>query len=163
MRYGEAGSYPSGYYMGAPYGDRSPYYGERPLPMPREQDRRGTEPDGKRKEQTTPERSRTRSGTGEEEAKPPSDQARGPAAATIVVSLPADAKLMIEDQATRSTSDLRTFISPPLEPGKEFEYTLKAELSRGGRAQTTTTKLTIRAGEESFVTLEFPGVGVARR
>lgn len=162
MRYGYGDAGPSGYYMGAPSGDRSGYYGERPLPMPREQGQQGTESDRNRRDQTTPPRPGTRSGT-EEEAKPQSDQARGPAAATIVVSLPADAKLLIEDQATRSTSDLRTFLSPALEPGKEFEYTLKAELSRGGQAQTTTTKVTIRAGEESFVRLEFPGAGIARR
>ncbi len=128
--------------------------------MPREKEQRGTESDRNRQEQTNPDRSRPRPGT---DTPDKNDQARGPAPATIVVSLPADAKLTIEDHATSSTSEMRTFVSPPLEPGKAFEYTLKAELSRGGQAQTTTTKVTIRAGDESFVRLDFPGAGVARR
>jgi uncharacterized protein (TIGR03000 family) len=84
------------------------------------------------------------------------------APATIVVRLPVDTKLTIEGHATRSTSALRTFTTPPLEPGREFEYTLKAELTQAGRTQTTTTQVTVRAGEETFVTIEFPRA-VARR
>jgi uncharacterized protein (TIGR03000 family) len=108
----------------------------------------------RRKEQKTPERKQPRNE--QEEETPPREQTGRPAPATIVVRLPADAKLSIEGQATKSTSELRTFTSPPIQPGKDFEYTLKAEVNRGGRAQSTTTKVTVRAGQETFVTLERP-------
>ena len=49
-----------------------------------------------------------------------------PAPATIIVSLPADATLTIDDAATVSTSSLRVFTSPILPNGRDFHYTLKA-------------------------------------
>jgi uncharacterized protein (TIGR03000 family) len=85
------------------------------------------------------------------------------APATIVVSLPADAKLSIDDAVTTSQTATRVFTSPALEKGKEFSYTLKAELLRDGRAVTTSERVTVRAGQETRVTLQFPAVSVAQR
>ena len=53
-----------------------------------------------------------------------------PAPATLIVSLPADAKLTIDDSPTASTSAERTFVSPTLKPGQDYNYTLKAEMVR---------------------------------
>jgi uncharacterized protein (TIGR03000 family) len=86
-----------------------------------------------------------------------------PAPATIVVSLPAEAKLLIDDHATTSTSTLRRFASPPLEPGKEFHYTLKAEMVRDGSTVVATKQVSVRAGQETRVTLDFPSASVASR
>jgi uncharacterized protein (TIGR03000 family) len=85
------------------------------------------------------------------------------APATLVVTLPAEAKLLIDDKATVSTSGTRVFASPTLEPGKEFAYTLKGELVRDGRTFTTTKEVIVRAGEEIQVQLEFPTVSVAQK
>ena len=85
-----------------------------------------------------------------------------PASAVIVVSLPADAKLTIDDQATTSTSDHRVFISPGLPTGKDFTYTLKAEISVNGKPTVVSQVVTVRAGEQSQVTLTAP-TGVAER
>ena len=85
-----------------------------------------------------------------------------PTAATIVVSLPADAKLMIDDQPTTSTSDHRVFVSPSLTAGKDFTYTLKAEIAVNGKPMVVSKVVTVRAGEESQVTLAAPA-GVAER
>lgn len=76
-------------------------------------------------------------------------EVRGPAPATITVSLPADAKLMIDDTATRSTSATRTFVSPSLTPGQEYHYTLKAEIVREGRTLSAMERVTVRAGEDT--------------
>jgi uncharacterized protein (TIGR03000 family) len=84
------------------------------------------------------------------------NQTTGNAPATLVVHLPADARLIIEGEPTRSTSDVRTFESPPLTPGKTYRYTLKAELRRGGENVETTKNVEVRAGQESQVFLEFP-------
>src|SRR5438552_1167959 len=46
--------------------------------------------------------------------------------ATLVVTLPAEATLIVEDQPTSSTSSERVFQTPALELGKEYVYTLKA-------------------------------------
>jgi len=84
------------------------------------------------------------------------------APATIVVSLPADAKLLIDDAATTSTAALRTFESPALEAGKDHHYTLKAEIVRDGKSVTATKRITVRAGEETRVELALPVASVAQ-
>jgi uncharacterized protein (TIGR03000 family) len=85
------------------------------------------------------------------------------APATIVVSLPVDAKLTIDDMPTKSTAATRVFSSPALEPGKEYFYTLKAELTQDGQKVSTTKRVSVRAGQESRVTLAFSGESVASR
>lgn len=82
--------------------------------------------------------------------------------ATIVVTLPADAKLSIDDMATSSTSATRVFVSPTLPAGKDFTYVLKAEVTREGKTMTTSKVVTVRAGQESRVSFEFP-MTVAQR
>ncbi len=77
------------------------------------------------------------------------------APATIVVSLPAEAKLTIDDVATKSTSTTRVFASPVLENGKDYVYTLKAEMDKDGKTVSTAKQVTVRAGQETRVTLEF--------
>lgn len=81
--------------------------------------------------------------------------------ATLVVSLPEDAKLTIDGESTSSTSAQRVFVSPALELGKEYEYTLKAEVLRDGKTQIATAKVTVRPGETSQVELKVPAAGVA--
>jgi uncharacterized protein (TIGR03000 family) len=92
-----------------------------------------------------------------------SDEVSAAAPATLVVSLPADAKLTIDDTATISNSASRVFVTPALETGKEFRYTLKAAIVRDGQSLTTTKLVTVRAGEETRVALEFPLASVAQR
>jgi len=86
-----------------------------------------------------------------------------PAPAAILVSLPAEAKLVIDGYVTSSVSANRVFTSPALEPGKEFSYTLKASIVRDGQQVTTTRTVPVRAGETTRVTLEFPVADVAQQ
>jgi uncharacterized protein (TIGR03000 family) len=79
------------------------------------------------------------------------------------VSLPADAKLTIDDAATVSTSATRVFTSPALPVGQEFHYTLKAEFVRDGKTAASSKEITVRAGEETRVNLEDSTAGVASR
>ncbi len=86
------------------------------------------------------------------------------APATIVVSLPADARLSIDDAATTSTSVRRVFVSPELNPGREYHYTLKAEWVRDGKPVVVSKTVTVSAGNETKVTIEAEGLaGVASR
>jgi uncharacterized protein (TIGR03000 family) len=83
--------------------------------------------------------------------------------ALLVVRLPADAKLMIDDYVAQSTSPVRTFITPPLEPGKEFSYELKAEAIRDGHQVSATKRVVVRAGQETRAILDFQEGAVSRR
>ncbi len=75
------------------------------------------------------------------------------APATIVVTLPADAKLTIDDNLTTSTSASRVFATPALDAGKEFHYTLKAEIVRDGKKLTATERVTVMAGAQTSIAL----------
>jgi uncharacterized protein (TIGR03000 family) len=83
--------------------------------------------------------------------------------ATILVSLPADARLTIDGNPTTSTSSERTFVSPALPQGQQFQYTLRAEIIRDGRTIAETQQINVRAGEETRVGFNFSSTGVASR
>jgi len=85
------------------------------------------------------------------------------APATIVVSLPADARLTVDGNATRSTSDRRTFVTPALESGETYMYTLRAEVVVDGQASVQTQEVAVRAGQTTDVTFNFTSQGVASR
>jgi uncharacterized protein (TIGR03000 family) len=86
----------------------------------------------------------------------------GPRAATVV-NLPADARLLVDGQATRSESARRVFETPALETGKEFYYNLQAELVRDGKTEVITQRVLVRAGESTEVRLDLPTTSVAAR
>jgi uncharacterized protein (TIGR03000 family) len=82
---------------------------------------------------------------------------------TLIVDLPADAQLTIDGAATVSTSETRVFVSPPLQLGNDYSYTLTATVTRDGEAQSVTQEVTVRAGEETRVTLPIPAGVVAAK
>jgi uncharacterized protein (TIGR03000 family) len=73
--------------------------------------------------------------------------------ASLLVTLPEDAKLTIDGRATKETSGTRLFITPPLETGWDYQYQLRAEIIRDGQRRALTQKVTIRPGEETRVNL----------
>jgi uncharacterized protein (TIGR03000 family) len=85
------------------------------------------------------------------------------APATIVVSLPNEAKLMIDGVATTSTSARRVFVSPELNPGQDYHYNLKVEFVQDGKKVELTKKVTVSAGNESTVSFEATEPSVASR
>jgi uncharacterized protein (TIGR03000 family) len=85
------------------------------------------------------------------------------ASAILIVNLPAEAKLIIDENATQSTSGTRRFTTPPLEPQKDFYYTLKGQLVRDGQALTASRRVRVRAGEQTEVTLEFPAATLSAK
>jgi uncharacterized protein (TIGR03000 family) len=98
-----------------------------------------------------------------EEKKKSEEEASTNAPATIVVTLPAEAKLTVDGNATRSTSDRRTFTTPALEAGETFVYTLRAEIIRDGQVAAQTQEVTVRGGETTNVSFTFASQGVASR
>jgi uncharacterized protein (TIGR03000 family) len=85
------------------------------------------------------------------------------APATIVVTLPENAKLTVDGYVTRSTTAERTFVSPALEQGANYSYTLTAEVVREGRTVVETQRVNVRAGETTRAAFNFTQEGVASR
>jgi len=93
-------------------------------------------------------------------AKLSADEPSG-AAATIRVALPDDATLTVDGQATRSGSAIRWFVTPPLESGKRYFYSFRADFVRGGKTIAVEQKVPVRAGRETVVSLDASGTGSA--
>src|SRR5262245_14919094 len=87
------------------------------------------------------------------------EQAMAPA--TLIVSVPANARLLIDDQPTNMTSSQRVFVSPPLERGYDYVYNLKATLPGNGEPASTTRRITVRAGQTVRVNLDVPAAAAA--
>jgi len=83
--------------------------------------------------------------------------------ATIVVNLPADATLTIDGEQTQSTSGTRVFVSPPLQQGKTYQYTLRAEVNRDGRRETTSRTVDVQAGRTANVNIDFSSLNQGER
>jgi uncharacterized protein (TIGR03000 family) len=83
--------------------------------------------------------------------------------ATVVVTLPADAKLTIDGTPTTVTSARRVFQSPALTVGQDYVYTLKAEVVRDGKPVEVAKTVTVRANQETAVDLQFPAATVAAK
>ncbi len=82
--------------------------------------------------------------------------------ANLLVTLPADARLYVDGHQTRSTSGQRLLTTPRLQPGREYHYTLRAEVTRGGEVQRVTQRVTVRAGQETRVSIDVPTTVAAR-
>ncbi len=67
--------------------------------------------------------------------------------ARMIINLPTDAKLFIDDKLTRSTSERRSFSTPQLNQGDTYYYELRVELVRNGEPITQTRKVTLKAGD----------------
>jgi len=110
------------------------------------------------------DRNRTRDQRRDGKAAPDEDQeSTGSAPATITVRLPANARLTVDGAPTRSSSDTRALVTPELERGKDFHYTLEAQIIRDGKPVTLSKRVTVRAGEETEVTFDDAAGRVAQR
>ncbi len=76
--------------------------------------------------------------------------------ARLIVELPSDAKLFIDDQPTRAAGINRTIATPELQAGEEYYYLLRAEATREGKPITETQRVTFRAGSE--IRVAFPNL-----
>ena len=108
-------------------------------------DRMGPAPNGKREPLPPPKKEKEKKETSMD----------GPA--KLIVELPADAKLYIDDKLMKTASAQRTFNTPKLEAGESYYYVLRAELQVGGKTITENQRVIVRTGETaraSFKELE---------
>jgi uncharacterized protein (TIGR03000 family) len=71
-----------------------------------------------------------------------------PVVGRSVVSLkvPAGASFFVNDQAITLTSTTPTFITPPLEPGRDYVYDFRVTTTEDGKTVTRIKRVTVRAG-----------------
>jgi uncharacterized protein (TIGR03000 family) len=141
-------SYGSGWYFGAScYGAGCHGCNGMPAYAPAQVSPPGTPPGGMRPEQVPAPK--------KEEGKESAalNQAR------LIVELPADAKLYVDDRLTKTSSERRVFNSPPLEEGQTYYYILRAEVVRDGKTLAQTKRVLLHARE--VVNASFPDLGGA--
>jgi uncharacterized protein (TIGR03000 family) len=79
--------------------------------------------------------------TGEEDANLPDNRAR------LVVDVPANAQVWVSGERTSATGPVREFHSPPLTPGKDYVYTIRARWMTNSGPRDQTRKVRVRANE----------------
>jgi uncharacterized protein (TIGR03000 family) len=92
-------------------------------------------------------------GTGSEELGKPKSGKNGdkettvPTRAKLLVEVPSDARLFIDDMPVKVPAGVRSFDTPPLEPGQLFYYVVRVEAMRDGRPVTETRRIIVQAGQ----------------
>jgi|GEM_PF-1111234 len=77
---------------------------------------------------------------------PATGSAVGPRA-TVVIRLPADARLFAENRLLRQTGPERTFVTPPLPTQREYTYRFRVEYDRQGETVSVSRLVQVRPGE----------------
>ncbi len=72
-------------------------------------------------------------------------------ACQIGLRVPADAQVWFNGQAMRQTGSQREFVSPPLQPGQEYTYTIRARWMQNGQPVDQTRNLQVAASERHTV------------
>jgi uncharacterized protein (TIGR03000 family) len=75
---------------------------------------------------------------------------------SLTVTLPADAKLLVDGRPTATTGARRVFRTPSLTPGQKYEYVLKASVVRNGKTVSWSKRVQFQAGQDVAVTLRVP-------
>jgi uncharacterized protein (TIGR03000 family) len=73
------------------------------------------------------------------------------ARAQLVVEVPAGAALFVEGRRSKVTSPKHVVVTPDLQAGAEYSYTLKVEALRDGKKVKWSKKVTFQAGQTLHV------------
>jgi uncharacterized protein (TIGR03000 family) len=71
--------------------------------------------------------------------------------ATVIVQVPADARLYVDGERVDRSATTHRFLTPPLEMGRGYFYTLKAEATRNGQTVSQAQRVIVRASQVSRV------------
>jgi uncharacterized protein (TIGR03000 family) len=82
-----------------------------------------------------------------------------PTKAKLLVEVPTDAKLYIDDRLMKTSAPVRSFSTPTLDDGQAYYYILRAEVVREGKTYQETKRVIVRAGEQVRAT--FPDLEAA--
>ena len=78
---------------------------------------------------------------------------------TILVSVPSNAVIYFDGVRMSVNSGNRRFTTPPLETGRTYYYTVRAEVVQGGQTITTTERVLVRSGQEAQVSFGLTPAG----
>jgi uncharacterized protein (TIGR03000 family) len=81
---------------------------------------------------------------------------------TIVVNLPANAKLTVDGFVSQQTTSQRYLRTPAVPQGEQLTYTLVAETMQNGQLVSQTQTVSVRAGQQVPVQFNFSTVGAER-
>jgi uncharacterized protein (TIGR03000 family) len=79
--------------------------------------------------------------------------ARAGTVAYVDVKLPADATLWVEDVKMSQRGALRQFVSPPLDPDRNYTYSIRASWMENGQEVVRDREVRVRAGDRTEVDL----------
>jgi uncharacterized protein (TIGR03000 family) len=82
-----------------------------------------------------------------------------PNVAKLDVRVPADAEVWVEGHKTAQTGPDRVYLSPPLEPGREYLYDVRARWTEGEKPVDRTQTVRVRAGQRLPVAFATQGPG----
>lgn len=80
-----------------------------------------------------------------------------PTQAIVIVQLPSEAQLYVDGKLSNQSASPRMLVTPQLEAGKDYFYTLKVELTRDGKTLSESREVIVKAGQTSRV--DFTNVG----
>jgi uncharacterized protein (TIGR03000 family) len=87
-------------------------------------------------------------------------QPETPLPAYIEVRVPADAEIWFDDAETVQTGTVRLFVSPPVTPGHDYSYEVRAKWKEDGREVIQSRRITFHAGEH--VNIGFPDTSTVK-
>jgi uncharacterized protein (TIGR03000 family) len=67
--------------------------------------------------------------------------------AKVIIDVPANARLYIDDQPMPDKAGKRTFVTPPLQRGQTYFYDVKLEVVQNGQPQVQTTRVILHQGD----------------
>lgn len=67
--------------------------------------------------------------------------------AKLVVEVPANSKLFIDDKLMKNASGVRSYNTPALQPGQAYYYIVRVETVRNGKPVSETRRVIVRAGQ----------------
>lgn len=93
-------------------------------------------------------------GNGQEEIEKPKKSKPGvqgrmihPSRAQLLIEVPANAKLFIDDKPVKTALGVQTFDIPALEPDQVYFYMVRIEMMRDGQPISETRRILVRAGQ----------------
>jgi uncharacterized protein (TIGR03000 family) len=81
----------------------------------------------------------------------------------VTVTLPASARLWVDNVECPLTSSVRTFNTPPLRTNQQYYYTVKMEVMQDGQLVTQTQRAVITPGEPVRVDFNAAAVTTASK
>jgi uncharacterized protein (TIGR03000 family) len=85
--------------------------------------------------------------------------------AKLILEVPANAKLYIDGNLTKSANEVRHFYTPTLEPGQLYFYDVRVEFEKDGRTVRQDKRVYVKAGDvyhASFKPGASPAANIAK-